>query len=155
MGKLKELQDLEKEYAELETKANKLAKPLYNRLKINMDKAQATFEKEYALIEPQINAIHDRQADIEEKLEYLDDTMIHCSWCDKAVDELDKEAVENGFDYCTECFHDLDHCETCGALGQYGTNTEANNIEMCWECGITHCDNCDVVHECPEEEEDD
>ena len=152
MGKLKQKEILEKEYAELETKAKMLAQPLIIERKRRWDLISDWFEKEYSKIEGKINAIHDRQADIEEKIEYLEDTMIHCKWCDKAVDELDKDAVDNGFDYCTECFHALDQCETCGAIGQYGTNTESNNIIMCWECGVTYCDSCD--HECPEEEDD-
>lgn len=154
MGKLEEIKALEKEYTELDVKANELVKPLNLERKKRWDMLSDWYEGEYAKIEDDINAMHDRQGEIEEKIEYIEGTMIHCSWCDKAVNELDKEAVENGFDYCTECYHDLDTCETCGNVGQYGVNTESNNIDICWECGTTHCDMCDVAHDCSEDEED-
>lgn len=152
MNKLEQIKELEEQYAKLEEEKNNLVRPLYIKNQERLSKAKELFEKDYAKVEDEINIIHNKQIKIEEYIEQIEDTMPHCKWCGKPVDEYDKDALKDGFEYCRDCYLDLDVCETCGDLGQQGVNTEANNIYTCYDCGETYCDNC--YHECPEEEED-
>jgi len=154
MKDLQKYKDLQKEYEAIDNKANELVKPLNLKRKKKWDIISDWFEGEYKLLEPTLDKLYDRQGEIEDELDILENTLWSCDFCGEYVDHYNKEASEMGFDYGDCCEQHLSRCEHCNSIGEVGANTGPNGIHYCDNCGQEYCDNCELTCDCEEEEED-
>jgi len=74
MGDLQKYKDLQKEYEQIDNKANKIVKPLNLERKKRWDKISDWFEGEYKLLEPTLDKLYERQGEIEDELDILENT---------------------------------------------------------------------------------
>ena len=74
MKDLQKYKALQKEYEQIDVHANEIVKPLNLERKKRWDKISDWFEGEYKLLEPTLDKLYERQGEIEDELDILENT---------------------------------------------------------------------------------